>query len=457
MCSTHRLHARPHARPQDTLADLLAMLHTGQGDALAGTQALLWAHPGFAPGHCLHAALLVMAGSEDALPALARTLHIAEALPPGATSERERRHLAAARAWLERDLKEALQLYGEIAADDPLDTLALRVAHFGDLQWGRTAQLRDRIAAALPHWHERMPGYGHVLGMYAFGLAENGEHAGATAVGRRALAFDRRNAGAVHAVAHALDMQGRSEDGIDWLQARASAWTTSESYAPHLWWHQALCYLDLDDVAAALRILDARLPAGARAGAPALVDASALLWRLQLRGIDVAERWQRVASAWAVTPERGLRPFNDTHAILAYVGAGRIGHAQWLMTALRASAERTQDLQGLIAHAALPVCEAVMHFGAGDHAAAVECLLQHRHLAQHCGGSRAQCDLVQQTLLEAAMRDGQWELARSLTEERIAARPYSEMNLRLMARCEAREQRPLRQAGRFVGSAHACA
>jgi hypothetical protein len=283
-----------------------------------------------------------------------------------------------------------------------------------------------------------MPGYGHVLGMYAFGLAENADPVAAIAVGQCALRLEGRHAGAVHAVAHALDMQGKSREGIAWLQDKFSAWTDSTSYAPHLWWHEALCHLDLDDVDSALRILDARVPSAAGASAPALVDASALLWRLQLRGLDVSDRWQRVASAWAVTPERGLRPFNDTHAILAYVGAGRLEHAWWLMKALRASAERTQDLQGLIAHAALPVCEAVMRFGNGDHAAAVDCLLQHRHLSQHCGGSRAQCDLVHQTLLEASMRDGQRELARSLVEERIAARPHSEMNQRLMARCEAR-------------------
>lgn len=442
MCATLHLETRPLAapvgQPRKVLADLLTMLHNGQGDPLAGTQHLLDSHPGFVAAHCLHAAMLVMAGSEEALPALARTLQIAEALPSGNATERDRRHLAAARAWLERDLKEALHRYGEIATDDPLDALALRVAHFGDLQWGRTTQLRDRIAAALPHWNDRMPGYAHVLAMYAFGLAENADHDGAMAAGRHTLRLDRLQAGAVHAVAHALDMQGKSREGIAWLKEQASAWTGSASYATHLRWHQALCHLDLDDVDAALRILDAAALSSPGAGVPALVDASALLWRLQLRGIDVGDRWQRVANAWVVTPRRGLRPFNDTHAILAYVGAGQLENARGLIQALQASAERTHDLQGLIAHAALPVCEAVMRFGTGDYPAAVDFMLQHRHLSQHCGGSRAQCDLVHQTLLEASMRAGQWPLARSLVEERMAARPHSEMNRRLMARCESR-------------------
>ena len=32
--------------------------------------------------------------------------------------------------------------------------------------------LRDRVAQVLPHWNADVPGYGYVLGMYAFGLEE---------------------------------------------------------------------------------------------------------------------------------------------------------------------------------------------------------------------------------------------------------------------------------------------
>jgi hypothetical protein len=179
-------------------------------------------------------------------------------------------------------------LYGEIAADYPHDTLALRVAHFGDLQWGRTLALRDRITALLPHWHEGLDNYAQVLAMHAFGLAENGEHERAMATGRHALRLDRESAGAVHAVAHALENQGRAEEGQRWLRSTAGDWTRSAGYAPHLWWHMALFHLDLDDPATALRIYERELHSDLWSESPALVDASALLWRLQLRGIDVA-------------------------------------------------------------------------------------------------------------------------------------------------------------------------
>ena len=411
----------------------LAMLHTGQGAPMVTMEKALRADPGFVSGHCLRAALLVMTCRDDARLQLARSLDEAQVYIHRA-DECERRHLEAASAWLGYDLKRSLHLYGEIVTDYPHDTLALRVAHFGDLQWGRTERLRDRVAAVLPHWHESMEGYAHVLGMYAFGLAEAGDYDLAERMGRRALELDRDNAGAVHAVAHVLEMQGRVEEGIAWLTATAPNWTRSAGYAPHLWWHLALFYLDLSNTDAALRIHDRRLHVGAAPATSTLVDASALLWRLQLRGIDVAARWRPVAEGWAQRRLDGLRPFNDTHAMLAFVAAERRTSAEGLIDALRASAERTPDLHEIIHGSALPVCTALKAFGERDYEAATATLHELRHLTKRCGGSQAQCDLVHLTLLESALRSGHAPMARSLVAERIESRPRSVFNRYLMAR-----------------------
>lgn len=409
------------------------MLHTGHGEPMVTIERALRADPGFVSGHCLRAALLVMTCRDDARRELARALAAAQAVLHRA-DERERRHLAAARAWLENDLKRALHLYGEIVIEHPHDTLALRIAHFGDLQWSRIDRLRDRVASVLPHWHEGIEGYSHVLAMYAFGLAEAGDYELAEQVGRRALKLDRDSAGAVHAVAHVLEMQGRADEGVAWLHATAPSWTRSAGYAPHLWWHLALYHLDLGDTNAALRIYDRELQAGAEPVTAALVDASALLWRLHLRGVDVAARWRAVAEGWAWGQVGGLRPFNDTHAMLAFVAAERRSSADALIEALRASAARSRDLDEIIHGAALPVCNALMAFGARDYEAATATLHDLRHLAKRCGGSQAQCDLLHLTLLESALRSGHTLMARSLVAERIASRPRSAFNQRLLTR-----------------------
>jgi hypothetical protein len=36
-----------------------------------------------------------------------------------------------------------------------------------------------------------------------------------------------------------------------------------------------------------------------------MIDASAMLWRLHLRGIDVGERWQALAERWAPLADAG--------------------------------------------------------------------------------------------------------------------------------------------------------
>jgi tetratricopeptide (TPR) repeat protein len=425
--------SQPEQRRRGAYSAALTMLHTGQGMPMAVIEQALLADPGFVSGHCLRAALLVMTCRDDARPELARTLDAAKAAIDRA-SERERRHLEAAGAWLENDLKRALHLYGEIVTDHPHDTLALRVAHFGDLQWGRVERLRDRVAGVLPHWHEGMEGYTHVLGMYAFGLAEAGDYELAEQSGRRALELDRANAGAIHAVAHVLEMQGRVEEGVAWLNATARNWTRNAGYAPHLWWHLALYHLDLADTKAALRIYDQQMHGGVGQSTSTLVDASALLWRLQLRGVDVAARWRAVAEGWTQRQVDGLRPFNDTHAMLAFVAAERRSNAERLIDELRSSAVRSPDLHDIIHGAAVPVCEALMAFGSRDYEAAAATLLDLRHLAKRCGGSGAQCDLLHLTLVESALRSGHTSMARSLVAERIASRPHSVFNQHLMAR-----------------------
>lgn len=420
-------------------AALDALLSWNGGAAEIVDRALV-ADPNFVMGYALKAALLVTAADEAVEPKLAQTLHAAERLH-GRANDRERRHLAAARAWLERDLVRAIEMYGEILVDYPRDSLALRVAHTGDFQLDQTKMLCDRVAQVLPHWDESLPHFSYVLGMYAFGLEEGGHYEEAENTGRRALVLNLRNPGAIHAVAHVMEMQGRTRDGIAWLEGAASKWTAGESYASHLWWHLALCYFDLDDTTRALAIYDQHLHPTPSRPTATLVDASALLWRLQLRGVDVADRWHHVADGWEAKRLEGLRPFNDVHAMLAYVADGRDADARRLLNDLEHRAVDSPVLDNAIRNSALPVCEALRAFGRGDYADAVERLTILRHLIERCGGSKAQCDLLHLTLLEAAFRARHTRLARTLVSERIARKPASVFNHRLRLRAAGRIHR----------------
>src|SRR4029077_8169383 len=106
----------------------------------------------------------------------------------------------------------------------------------------------------------------------------------------------------------------------EFLATTESAWMDT-SFSVHLSWHRALFHLDQDDAQSALAVYDAQI---ARAHAISeLADASALLWRLQLRNVRVDDRWQGLADRWNMQTLAAARPFYAAHAMMAFVAAGR--------------------------------------------------------------------------------------------------------------------------------------
>jgi hypothetical protein len=70
--------------------------------------------------------------------------------------------------------------------------------------------------------------------------------------------------------------------------------------------------------------------------------------------------------------------------------------------------------------------EGLAAFGEGDYATALERLRPVRNIANRFGGSHAQRDLIDLTMIEAAARGGRTALHAALLAEREAARPRVE-------------------------------
>ena len=137
-----------------------------------------------------------------------------------------------------------------------------------------------------------VPGYHAVLGMHAFGLEETGDYAAAEKSGRDAVELEPRDGWAQHAVAHVMEMQGRQRDGIAWMPDNADGWSRDSFFAVHNWWHVALYHLDLGEIDEVLALFDGPIYGARSRVILDMIDASAMLWRLHLRGIDVGDRWQ---------------------------------------------------------------------------------------------------------------------------------------------------------------------
>ena len=407
----------------------LEMLLTHRGNPALEVERVLADDPECVFGHCLRAALIVCADQAAARSSLAVSVAAIEAACPDA-DDRAYRHAAAARAWLDGDSVLALERYGAIVVDWPRDILALVVAHALDFRLGRRRMLRDRIAQVLPQWQAAMPGYASVLAMYAFGLEENGQYRRAEKTARRALALDPRHPGAIHVVAHLMEMQGRAREGLAFLAATESAWADRTGFSIHLAWHRALFHLDANNPESALATYDLQIANGPDMSA--LADASALLWRVQLRNIEVGRRWRLLADRWEIQPLYGARPFYVVHAMMAFAAAGRTTAAARVLKALPPAQTGGSSLPEEAL--APPFCRALLAFARSDYAACIELLVRVRHITHRCGGSLAQCDLIHLTFTEAALRARQARLACALVAERVARKPASKLNRLLQQR-----------------------
>jgi tetratricopeptide (TPR) repeat protein len=335
-----------------------------------------------------------------------------------AGGEREALHLRAARAWAAGDWAGAARALERALVAHPRDALALKVAQDLYFFLGRRLDLRDVAARVLAHWPAGEPGWGYVQGIYAFGLEENGDYGQAQDRARAALAANPRDVWSVHAVAHVHEMQGQHRAGVAFLAATAPDWDSSY-FAVHNWWHKGLYHLELGELGAALDLYDASVRARPSLEWLDIVDAAALLWRLALYGADVADRAARLADD--IAPLLASAPvyvFNDWHAVMTLGLAGRsarpVTDSQRLATGTnRAAAER----------AGRALLDGFSAFAAGHYGDALDQLIDIRDAASAVGGSHAQRDVIDLTLVAAAARAGEPALARALGDERTARKP----------------------------------
>ena len=412
--------ATPAAR--DLFDDGCEAFATYTGDPVSLFDAAIAEAPGCLMAHIARAWCFTLATEPEVAAAARASLAEIAGHPAG---EREAGHLAALHAALRGDWTEAARRMEHHSLRFPRDLIALQAGHLLDFLRADARTLRDRIARALPHW-AGVPGRSFVLGMHAFGLEETGAYWQAEEAGRMAVDSDPRDCWAHHAVAHVMEMQGRPADGLAWITRREAHWAAESNFLKvHNWWHRALCHIELGDPAAALALYDG--PIGMGAAAMDLVDASALLWRLDLMGVDVGDRFAALSVRWDALSDGELYPFNDFHAAMAHLGAGRLAEVERLLARMMATGG--SETAAWIAATGRPLIEGLLAFRNGDHAKAAERLWTARHIVNSFGGSHAQRDVIDWTLTEAALRGGLSAMAEGLVAERLALRPHSPVNL----------------------------
>lgn len=361
----------------------------------------------------------------------ARAARFLDRASAAAATERERLAVASIRAWHAGDTATALALCAESAVRFPRDLVAVKLGQYHALNRGDAPSLL-RLPLLAAAANEHVP---WVHGMLAFGyeechLLEEAEHEA-----RHAIELRRDEPWAHHALAHVLLTQDRAEEGIDFLATVADTWEGRNPFVvTHNWWHQTLFLLDRDRTDEALALYDTRVFALEPSWGQIQAGAVSLLIRLELHGVDVGDRWQRLAPRLATPDQRHVEPFIDLHLVL---GLARAGHPE-AETVLAGIADRTatahEATHAAWAEVALPAARALAGFGRGDHEACVRDLSPVLPRLHEIGGSHAQRDLFEQILIASLLHTGRLAQAQRMLALRHALNPKVPMTQRLLAR-----------------------
>ena len=317
-----------------------------------------------------------------------------------AATRRERDHVAAVAALVAGQHTEAAERWEEVGACHAHDMVATRSAHEVYLHVGDDARRLRSSEATLARLVPGDPGFGVAAGQHAFALEEVGRLDEAERHARLALEVDPVDVWALHALAHVYETQGRTAESITFLRGSRSDWIERDHLALHLEWHLALRLLAAGEVDECLALVDERLPETDRAFG--LADLTSLLWRLELAGNDVGDRWPGVAAKWRDHAQLHTTGFLDLHAALAFSACPDAPGAGAFWDGLEAchrdgASQNARTFDEVVR----PLAAAVRDHRTGCHdraAAAIAGLAADTH---RVGGSHAQRDLFARTGAES--------------------------------------------------------
>ena len=374
------------------------------------------ADPGFALAHVARAHVLLERGDTAA----AREAMVVAKSLAGGLSTRETSHIAFFDLLAAGDSEAALSALPAHLNAWPRDALVLGTAAFTNGLIGSSGRAGQKRALL-----DLLDGLGSSYGddwwfiaHHGMALSESGQRDAARPKIDRSFAQNPSNPWAAHARAHLCYEDGDPNAARGFLASWLTSYPRNGLLYSHLNWHLALGHLEAGDAAAALHLFREAFSPDVHSGPPRakVNDAVSFLWRWELAGHPRdAEAWRMMHDfANSALPRAGVA-FSDMHVVLAQAVAGNDA----------ALAVRVQQIDELARAGRYPsgpfvpaVSRAFSAFERCDFSTAIDALEPIAGELERIGGSRAQLDLVEFTLLKAYLSEGRMDDARRLVSVR---------------------------------------
>jgi tetratricopeptide (TPR) repeat protein len=307
------------------------------------------------------------------------------------------------------------KLGAEIVSRFPRDLASVKLHQYFSFNRGDAAAMLD-IAKQVEAVNADNP---HIHGMLAFGYEQMHQLEQAERSARRALEIKQKEPWAQHALAHVMLSTGRVGEGVAFLSEAQKTWTDLNSFMyTHNWWHKALFHISMGDTAAVFDAYDNHVWGIEPGYSQDQVGAVSLLARMEIAGLDVGDRWQKLAEYLRPRASDTLQPFLTLQYLYGLARAD-FAEADTLMAAVEDKAASSVAFDRLVwQEVALPAARGVYAHARRNWADAVRNLSIANPRLTEIGGSHAQRDLFGQILLDAHLKLGNWTIAEQMLEMR---------------------------------------
>ena len=404
----------------DHLQEGLDLLLSQNYGAEEEFQKAMEADEGLALAHAGQSWVDMMAGNASkAREGIAR----AQSLSAG-ISGREKSDIEAIDLWVNNKGIQSMGVIRDHLKEHPRDVLMLRLAQRLFMQGCHSAgvpnfpdELFDLCQSVAKHCDDDWA----FLGSYAFAHHETGRLDEAFRLANRSLDLYQSNAVACHSVTHVYFEQGDASSGGGFLGNWLEDFDRRASYNVHLSWHLALFELAMGRYNNALEIYETHIrPSVVARSAASLADSASLMWRLQLYGgTPPPKPWEEVRDQAAPAAGNPGPPFRDAHAALAFAAAGDREALEKTINSMQAEADQGNVLVGEMT---LPMIRGIAAFAEGDYGETVRQMERPISELARIGGSHAQREVFEDTLLEAYIRAEQFDKAEDMLRERLNRR-----------------------------------
>ena len=352
-------------------------------------------------------------------------------------NDRELAMLEAVEAWFVSDYQTVMARHEDIAARWPRDLVSAKLGQYHAFNRGDSKRMAELSLRAL----EANPDRAYAHGMAAFGFEQTGDLDRAETEGRLGTEMSEHEPWANHAVAHCLDAGGRLDEGVEWMHGLSNRWADCNSFMyTHNWWHTALFHLDRGETDVSLSIYDKHLWPIEPTFAQDQIGAVSMLTRLEMRGVDVGNRWESVAEYLTVRVDDQVEPFLDVQYLYGLARAGRDTAADQLMANISAFASSDQEFQRADwAEVVEPMARAVLAHARGRWTEAADGLDGVKSEIYRIGGSHAQRDLFSLLLLDSLVKGTDDEAASQMLQNRIRSRTSIPWHHQLLAQVYGRQ------------------